>query len=545
MKNARTFWKLTLLAAVLAGGHLLVSLRHDDKHGTVRGNTLMPGADEALAITILRDGTESVTMTNAGGWKLEWPVRGDVDSKTVAALTDALAFAPMDDMLSDVELMKLGRTHADFELDTPRLSLAVNMPTGRVEVDFGVETPSGEGVYATVSGENRVFVVPKRAFEAIDVTLGKLRRRNLFAISDEEVMSVDIRLEAGKFSRIERGNRNNERFVEFLAALLSAEAKEFIWPVGGENESSTAGMSLLAGYGLDPETAATVTLHGVDGMDRTISFGKGAGDGLVFALVFGGGAIVTVDSKLKYDLIEGGDAFDDSRLFPMEAGEVNSVNIAENGVNYLLQRDQDGDWQLESPVAASADRKAAESLVGRIVKLRTSDLAEDGVTLSVSTNRAPVKVRLAALADEEGLVGLRSREILSVDPLDVKRLVGGGASVEFNPERKVWMVETSANAGKVDEAAVEAIVAELKSLAARRVVKLKVSEPELESYGLGEPQYRLAIDLATAGVSRKNILIGSATRGGYYATLGSADAVFVISEQTKKILTAKLLKDGE
>ena len=85
-------------------------------------------------------------------------------------------------------------------------------------------------------------------------------------------------------------------------------------------------------------------------------------------------------------------------------------------------------------------------------------VAEDGVTLSVSTNRAPVKVRLAALADEEGLVGLRSREILSVDPLDVKRLVGGGASVEFNPERKVWMVETSANAGKVDEAAVEAIM---------------------------------------------------------------------------------------
>ena len=545
MNNARTVWKLILLAAVLAAGHLLVSLRYEDKRGSVRGNTLLPGADRALAITILREGAETVTMTNSGGWKLEWPVRGDVDVKTVAAMTDALAFAPVDDMLTSVELMKLGRTQADFELDAPRLSLAVSLPEGRVEVDFGTETPSGEGVYATVSGENRGFVVQKKAFEAMDVNLGKLRRRNLFNLADEEVMSVDIRLEAGKFSRIERGNLNNERFVEFLAALLSAEVKEFIWPVGGENESSTAGMSLLAGYGLDPEAAATVTLHGVDGLDRTISFGKGAGDGLVFALVFGGGAIVTVDSKLKYDLIEGGDAFNDSRLFPMEAGDVTSVNIAEDGVNYLLQCDQGGDWQLESPVTATADRKAAEMLVGRIVKLRTSDLAEDGVTLSVSTNRAPVKVRLASLVGEDGLMGLRSREILSVDPLDVKRLVGGGVSVEFNPERKVWMVETSASAGKVDERAVEAIVAELKSLMARRVVKLKVSEPELESYGLGEPQYRLAIDLATAGVARKNILIGSATKGGYYATLGSADAVFVISEKTKKILTAKLLKDGE
>ncbi len=545
MKPSGTIAKLLLLAALLAAGHLLVSLRIADSHRTVRTNTLLPGADAALALTVLHDGVESVALTNAGSWRIEWPISGDVDAKTIAALTDALAFAQIEDTLSDVELMKLGRSHADFELDNPRLSLLVTLDAGRKEVEFGADTPSGDGVYATVSGDNCVFVVPKKAFEAMDVTLARLRRRNLFNISDEEVASVDIRLEAGKFSRIERGSLNNERFVDFLASLLAAEVKEFIWPVGGEKESVTAGMSLLAGYGLDPETAATVTLHGVDGMDRSISFGKGAGDGLVFALVFGGGAIVTVDSKLKYDLIEGGEAFNDSRLFPMEAGEVATVNIADNGVNYLLQRDQDGDWQLESPVAAAADRKAVEALAGRIVKLRTSDLSETGVTLSVSTNRAPVKVRTEALAGEDGFVGLRSREILSVDPQDVKRLVGAGASVEFNPERKVWMVETPANAGKVDEKAVEAIVAELKSLVAERVVKLKVSEADLENYGLGEPQYRLAIDMTTSGVARKNILIGSGTKGGYYATLGSADAVFVISEKTKKTLTAKLIEDGE
>ena len=542
MKQTRTIVQLLLLALVLATGHVVMSLRSGESRGLAKRVSILPYDGSMSTITVIRDGTETVTLTNAAGWKICWPILGEVDTKKMAALSDALTLVPIDDTLSDQELLKLGRTHADFELEVPKLSLKVKAGNKEKRINFGAETPTGDGVYAEVEGENAVLVVPKKAFEAANMTLATLRRRNIFNISGEEVAAVDVRLEVGKFTRIERGSANNERFVSYMEELLGAEVKEFIWPVGGADEGTAAGMSLLAGYGLDPEAAATVTLHGVDGADRTICFGKGAGDGLVFALVFGGGAIVTVDSKLKYDLIEGESAFNDLRLFPMEAGEIGSMTIADGSGKYMLRRDKDGNWMLEAPVNAAADAKVAEELAERIVKLQASDLDSEGVTVSVASNRVPVKVSAKALFGKTEVDSLRSRDIVQIKGEDIKRLVGGGASVEYNQERKIWVVDSSGKSGKVDEVAVEKIVKALESLKAERVVKLKVSEPDYSRYGLEDPQYRLAIDLTTAGVARKNIIIGDKAQGGYYATLGSADAIFVISSKTKKILTANLVE---
>ena len=75
-----------------------------------------------------------------------------------------------------------------------------------------------------------------------------------------------------------------------------------------------------------------------------------------------------------------------------------------------------------------------------------------------------------------------------------------------------------------------------------RVEKLKVMASELAFYGLEHPFLTLAVDLDRADAVRRNIFVGApAVGGGRYATVGSSDAVFVISDADVTALTSPLV----
>lgn len=542
MKSSGVIVKLLLAILLMLAGHLVVSLRSSSKLSLVKRNAILPEADEAVAFAISRPDGSSLALTNAVKWKLTFPVSGEAELTKVAALKDALGFTAIDETLSDAELARLGRTRSDFGLEKPRLKVEVTTPSRSYEVAFGDDLPAGDGVYAARSDENLVFVMPRRVFEAVNADLNGFRRRKLMNISAEEVSTVDMRLKAGKFLRIECNRANNERFNAFLDELLEAEAKDFIWPVDEDDGAALAGIGLLSGYGLDPETALSVTIHGVDGADRTVGFGKGAGDGLVFALVFGGSAIVTVDARLKTDLEEGGDKFSDTRLFPVEAAAIDSITISDGGLTYLLHRLADGAWQLESPVNAPADPRTAGRVAARIAELNAADRMPGGALVSISTNREPVAVSRDALFGSDRMEDLRSLDIVKIPRGEIKRLVSAEDKIVFNPERKVWMLEEADGNRRVDENAVARALAALEGLTAKRVVRLKVSDAELSVYGLDRPNGQLAVDMTTPGVARKNVLVGARTADGWYATVGAADAVFVISDETKADITGRLVE---
>lgn len=540
MKSSGYILKLLLAAFILGVGHLLVSLRGalgGDKAGR---DSLVPAADGADFIELVRAGNpQPIVLTNNGAWRIERPVRADADSSCVAALADALAFGEIVDTLADGEMLKLGMTRDDFDLNEPRIKVTVGAAGKKREVRFGRATPSGDGVYAATGDDPVVFVVPARVFETADVQLGRLRRKNLFNLVPEEVVVVDLRFEAGRFFRIECGPKR-DKMREFLSTLLGAEAREFVWPSGSGDEPRMAGVALLAGYGLDPENSVVVTVRGIDGADRTVGFGKDAGEGLVYATAFGDTAIVKVDSSIRDAVVAMGAAQEDPRLIQMEAAEISTLTLSFGQSEFLLGKAADGSWRLESPVAGAADGKLVDEIVGRVVALRAEDLDERGIVVSVSSNQAPVRVAAKAVMGDSRPEDLRGLDILSVKAGEIKRLSGGGDLVVYNPERKVWMVENAIASRRPDEENIAKVVALLEKLEAVRVEKLPASEDDLKRYGLDEPAYRLSIDVTTAGVARKNLLVGAKGPDGVYITLGASDAVFTISREQADTLTGSL-----
>ena len=345
------------------------------------------------------------------------------------------------------------------------------------------------------------------------------------------------------------------RIREFLSALASAEAIDFAWPTGAEGEPASATATLLAGYGLDPDSALAFTFRGAGRQDAQVAFGKDAGDGRAFALVQNGAAVALVDSRLRE--LAASD-FLDPRLFPCDASSVSRVSVSCGGVECLLSKDAGGAWRLESPVAAPADAAAVRAFIDAALALKAADRydGKDAVRISLSTNSAPVSVRREAVFAGRRPEDFRSLSVFpakSGAPRRLSALPAGAAAptvVAAGPAQDApWIVESAPVPSQPVQTNIAAVVAALQDLEASEIVSLKTPRAALAKYGLEKPVLVLGADFPSgdpSAPSRKNIMLGAkASDGRRYATLGAFDAVFAISSADAEILEKPLAVPAE
>lgn len=559
MRNAKSIIILLTIIAVAAALDYFVYFGKGPS-STSKRTTLVDFQSEAASVRIERVGSPAVVLDRGlGGWRLTDPFASGADEQAVMKLVDVLTQTPVVEVISDSELLKLGRTRADFSLEEPVLTVTLTgMDKSVCRFMFGSATPTQDGVYASVEGVDAVFILGKPAFSFVDVRPDDLRQRSLLPLGGAWVTSFEIKregipllefLRTGAGWNVGSEKASSQKITEFIDDLTTASAVSFIWPVGSSNETDHVTSSLLAGYGLDPDSAVTVTLNDINGKSRRLSFGKEADDGNVYALVQNGNAIVTVPSKLRDFARQDPVMFTDSRLFPVEARSVNGFSVSSDGSLYSLVRDKDGKWGLESPVVAPADQEASDALLSLILSLSPADVVkENGVAVSVLTNMSKVLVPRERILGKRTFEDLRSREMLKIDAPLVKRIVStvGGktpktASVVYDRERRQWNLDTEADGVAVNVKGVESVLSVINPLAAVRIEKLAVVAADLDDYGLDTPFLTVAIDQDSDETIRRNILIGKKTRGGRFATIGSSDAIFVISDATVSRLSASIV----
>lgn len=566
MSNRGIFTLLTLAVAGLVATEVSLS-RNGAATGPAARTTLIDPVDAVDGVEIARRGEPLTRIVRENGaWRLVEPYSGGVDERRVMQLLDALALTRIDETMGDSDLLRLGRTRDDFALDDPRAQITVRSPEGDVVIAFGSATPDRAGTYAAVEGIAAVYALTNSVFAAVDLPADSFRRRALFPAGPEAVSAFDVRRGDGRQTAFDRdgdswqvdGRHAAQPVVKaFLAEIAGAQAVDFVWPVGASNETEHASSALLAGYGLDAENALTVTLKGFDGIDRSVCFGKSAAEGFVYALVQNGSAIVTVPTALRESAAREPMLFTDTRLFPVDAKAVQVFTITEGQVSYTLSRKGDAAgalWNLDSPIVAAADSQVVDDVLSRVVALTPSDVDPEGVSVSVSTGAA-IRVSAKSVLPPDGMRSLRSRQVMTVDPTLVKRLVrtpsgkdARPATVVYDRDRKEWNVpaeEGTAADAAADAEAIAAVLAALSPLNALRVERLKVSAADLDDYGLDAPYLTLSVDQDREDAVRRNLLIGARTQGGRYATVGSTDAVFVLSDGVLGKLCGRIVKEGK
>ena len=313
----------------------------------------------------------------------------------------------------------------------------------------------------------------------------------------------------------------------------------------------------LVPYGLD--AGLSVTVRGAADQTEQIVFGRSAGTNRVWALVRNGTSVVAVDAALAERCRAGGESLRDTRVFPLAEGEtVTSVSFTAGPAVYVLAQGTNSVWRIESPVVAPADQPKVAEFMERLLRLRQDDVSDEGragderVLVNVSTtvtNRPGVAVSAELLGGRAAFSDLRSKTLLAIDPATVRRLSvraesGAETAVRLNAERGAWDLvrgEGGADARRVNDAAVKALLSALARVEATGVETLAATADDLRRCGLDKPTVTLAVDVDAADAVRQNVLVGgTAPGGGRYATVGGADAVFVISRRTAADFTAPL-----
>lgn len=580
MSNRRFIVFFLFGSIFLAAALLILEWRTRIVATSATRNTLcMLRAEDVDALELAFGGTTNIVRLargEKGAWRLESPYSAPADPAAVLRLIDVATALPLGDMRTAAELAELHEDFLDFGLaGNARATLRLRAGAASARVFFGATTASGQEVYARTEGVRNVFTLPVTALEALPADADGFRLRTLVACPSEEVAGIDLRGRDHAFLKLVRtaggwgisapvaAPADAVAVETLVAGLARARIAGFVLPSAEHPAASADGdvipPSELVQYGLSADAGHAVTIRSQTGVAERIVFGDPVGTNSVYALVGNGTAVVLLE-RAVVDLCRSGDeSFRDTRVFPLGKDErLLSVSFSEGELVYVLSQTNDL-WRLVAPVAAAADPAVAAAVVDRVLHLRRRDVGETAeggmVRVSVTTSAGTlpgVMVPRAVFAESGSFVNLRTKTLLELDATAVRRITLKGREVASSvvvrdAERGAWNVDAAAGGvpATVSQDAVRALLTALTRVEALGVETLAATPADFRRCALEEPFFTLAIDFDGADAVRKNILLGGvAPGGGRYATVGGADAVFVLSRTTVAGLTAPITEES-
>lgn len=545
MSNSRYIVYLSISIALVLGTHLFLDFSTDISPAEAFKVTVLRPESKIKALSITADEKPVVTLEKGeNAWSVVEPLPGKADEREVLKLLDALTIVPFIESISDSELLRLGRSEKDFNLDEPRLTVTCKLDNGEKVLVFGSETPSGDGVYAEIKDEPIVYVLNNDVYKLFARKANNFRVHRLMTETPEHVRKLDIKLgsvpiasltKKGDLWLLDNGMRtSNAKVLELVTSLCQLEAVDFVWPTDAAGAFTEIPRSVLSGYGLDGDGTIKITIGGDDGRETRFAIGKEVGDGTSYVLTDLGRSIVTIEGDMKAKLLSGADTLVDNRLFPYEIEQITSIRLRDKEEEFLLKKGTDRVWRFESPMSAEVDASNMTAFLARLISFTHEDTVAGGMEVFVNDDAEGASLASGLLFKAGGIEDLRSREIIKIAPETIKRIVLDGSSVEepraavYDASRRVWLAERPVGALKVNEAAVKTILSVFESLVAEKVVKIDPEPQDLRVFGLEDPYLIVSIDRSSFDVPRKNLLVGNETEGGRYATIGVTDAIFIL-----------------
>ncbi len=158
-----------LLAAVILLGLLAFLSERPRRSGGSRPRgganvVVRVNPEDILRLRMRRDFWNSYTLAKNenGRWIMEEPSRGDVQEAPVRQLLETLTMLPVLQVLDmpgdDSE------RYREYGLWEPSLEMTISATDGVTTLMFGAKTSDESGIYATVHGISRVYVIPAAAY---------------------------------------------------------------------------------------------------------------------------------------------------------------------------------------------------------------------------------------------------------------------------------------------------------------------------------------------------------------------------------------------
>ena len=560
------------------------------------------------------------------GWDLAEPVADHAKMGESDRVLDRLEWLEVVPLEGFVEDEYDGKDLARFGFDAPTRSYALFLSRGEGEEPEKRTLLVGKAVsgrphqrYAWRSGTPFVVAVAEKKFEEINPGLEKLREKHLLGFTSGQVTKLTVEYASGEkplvLKRVEeepedghgepektwqlhspvRLEADKGQVEDLLRELARAEVESF------HADGVEPGELEKKGLGERPEFKLTIEREKEPKL--VMRFGREIKEGhkyLVFARRPAFPNALTVSRKIA-DLLRSTPLDLRSRqVWSFDGSGYNRLVLERRRgkhdpapVRYEIEKDEEGQWHLVSPVKEQATRGVCDEIVARCADLKVRrfvgenadaktlagygleppalriELAQVGVEgtarrlvrLSAQDERS--RIAKGVVEDAKGPTGLvweiedwHARPLFG-DPIRKKMLDFAKedmrrVEVSLRRGRTTYTLERRGEAWKVtkpkeqflDPDALDAFLGALDYVVAERVEKAKAEPADLRRFGLGErAASRFKVTLADETVRELEVSASEAdNQGNRFARTPDRESVFVISRDKAEKL-ARTLKD--
>jgi len=371
-----------LIVAAIVLAALTGALYWSDRHKPA--DTTEASADAAQKILAVKqadiskfdlkkNGAEQVggERNSAGQWRITAPTPLAADQSAVSSLLGTFSSLDSERLVDE----KAGNL-APYGLNAPNLEVDLTEKTNKThKLLLGDDTPAGNGIYAKLDGDPRVFTIPKFDQTSIDKSANDLRDKRLLTVAPDKISQVDL---VAKKQEIAFG-RNKDEWQIVKPKPLRADGTE----VDGLVRALTdAKMELDASD--DPKKTASAFASGTPVATAKVTAESGTQELQVrtnkddfYAKSSAVDGIYKVQNTLGQALDKGLEDFRNKKLFDVGFDDPNKIEIRNGSKTYSLTRSGQDWW---SGSAKKMDPGTVQELVDKLRDLSASKFVDSGFT---------------------------------------------------------------------------------------------------------------------------------------------------------------------
>ncbi len=271
MKGKQILASLLVLALLGAYYYFIeVKKKGEDDKAKVSGEKLVPALSAGTAVSMeIQSAAGDILLKKTGSdWSMEKPMQVPADNSACESALSQLASGKYTRKLENIN-------PADFGLAEPLLKVSVTGDDNKKHgINFGQVNPTGEGVYAALSGDTvNAYMAQASLKNIFDKKVFDWRDKKILNIRSMDIDRIEVALKDKKYTLVKTGGAwtvrsagnapaRADRVKSLIDQFIAAEARNMLEP----------SPSNLSKYGLTAPKEFIAFYSGKE--EQALSFGK-------------------------------------------------------------------------------------------------------------------------------------------------------------------------------------------------------------------------------------------------------------------------------
>lgn len=406
---------LIVAAIILAGltGALYWSDHNKPKDATEASADAAPKIlavkeDDISKFDLKKDGAEQVGLERnaAGKWQITSPTPLAADQSTVASLLSTFS-----SLNSQRLVEEKAASLAPYGLDAPKLEVSLTEKDKKTQkLLLGDDTAAGNGMYAKLDGDARVFTIPSFTKTSIDKGPNDLRDKRLLTLEEEKISQVDL---TSKKQEIAFG-RNKDEWQIVKPKPLRADSSAV-----DDLVRALADASMELDKADDPKKTASIFASATPVATAKLTAESGTQELQVrkskddyYAKSSAIEGVYKVSTTLGQQLAKNLEDYRDKKLFDFGSDDPEKIEFRDGSKTSFLTRSGEDWW---SGSAKKLDPETVQEFVDKIRDLTATKFVESGyaapaLDINVTSKQGKTIEKVAISKSGESYVARREND---------------------------------------------------------------------------------------------------------------------------------------